>query len=342
MSKLSTPVRAQERVEAAPHGRGAIGDIAIAPDGQSLMVANFGDSTISLVDTKTASAVANVPLGGEPVALAAGPHRVFAAYSAWSYDAIAVIDTDTTEVIADHRVALSVRALAASPDGRRLYIGRQGPDGADVAIMDAVTGDVRIVDVAADNRESVDAVRASADGRRLYIALSTTFDGTLIVLDIRRTRVLRRLRLGAPIRDLAITPDGRVGCVLTCDPVVGGAVHMLDATNDRLIAPLQIGGFPSQLAVSPDGSRAYIVDRDRVDVLCTRSAEIVETIPAADQPSCVAMHTHGVRVYIAEYAGALAVRAAMPALPEPAALPAPARLHDIDLLCRRELEAVAV
>ena len=130
--------------------------------------------------------------------------------------------------------------------------------------------------------------------------------------------------------------------MLTCDPAVGGTVHLVDAKKDNLVAPLATGGFPSQLAVSPDGTRAYIVDRDRVDVLCTRGAEIIESIAVADHPSCVAVHPNGTRIYVADLAGSLAVRAAVPAAPEPRALPAPSPVHHIDLLTRREREAVAV
>jgi DNA-binding beta-propeller fold protein YncE len=49
----------------------------------------------------------------------------------------------------------------------------------------------------------------------------------------------------------------------------------------------------------------YIVDVDRVAVMCTITNEIIDAIAVGTQPSCVAVSPRGGRVYVADYTGAV-------------------------------------
>ena len=57
--------------------------------------------------------------------------------------------------------------LAVSPNGRYVYIGRTGADGAGVVILDTSTGKGSFLRIAT---ATVGCVRVSPDGRRLYVA----------------------------------------------------------------------------------------------------------------------------------------------------------------------------
>jgi DNA-binding beta-propeller fold protein YncE len=71
-----------------------------------------------------------------------------------------------------------------------------------------------------------------------------------------------------------------------------------------VLATTWIGGHPTQFALGVDETRMYIVDVDRVAVMCMITAEIVDAIAVGTQPSCVAVSPGG-RLYVADYSGCL-------------------------------------
>lgn len=60
------------RVDHRPLKRRKVG-IAIAPDGRWIYVANAKDTTVSVVDTKAKTRVADIEVGGAPVQVAFAP-----------------------------------------------------------------------------------------------------------------------------------------------------------------------------------------------------------------------------------------------------------------------------
>lgn len=308
---LTAPMRGRGAAEAAHDvvGRTAVGqapmtDLAVTPDGRTVVVGHFGNGSVSLVDSERAFVKATVAGRGEPIAVAATDHWVFVGRSAPSFDMVSMIDIATGSLIADYPLSYTVRALEASRNGRQVYVGRVGDRGADIAVLDTTTGDVEVIDLGSGPGSSVDVLRLGRNGRRLYAANSTAFDGEIAVVDVRRARVTDTIEIGAPIRDIA-TIDGSIVYVLSFDPDRGGVVHIINTARDAVTAELELGGFPSQFVLSADGELAYIVDRDTVAVLCLRTNEIVDTITVAGEPSGVAVHPDGAKLYVADYAGYL-------------------------------------
>jgi DNA-binding beta-propeller fold protein YncE len=72
-----------------------------------------------------------------------------------------------------------------------------------------------------------------------------------------------------------------------------------------VLANAWIGGHPTQFALGGDGSRMYIVDVDRIAVLCTITNEIVDDIDVGAHASCVATSPDGAQLVVADYSGAL-------------------------------------
>ena len=67
-----------------------------------------------------------------------------------------------------------------------------------------------------------------------------------------------------------------------------------------------VGGMPTQLVIGLGGELVYVVDGDEVVVLCAATNEIVDTIAAGGQLSCLAAGPDG-RLYAADYAGGISV-----------------------------------
>ncbi len=295
--------------------RGAIGDIAATDDGM-IVVTNHGDDTVSLLRADTLALAGVVAVPGEPFAIVVADGRAYVSTTSSSCDAISVIDTVMQTVVATYSLAFSVTALAASPDGKRVYAGRTGDGYVDVVVIDTTAERVGTIDIAAGAGIGIDAVRVDPTGKRLYVATTDDRGSALVVVDAETAQVQRTVSVGSPIRDIAIADD--VAYVLTSDRTSGGAVKVVDLSTGRITGTAELGiGAPTQMTVSADKTRAYIVDYDNVTVLCTLTLKIVNRVKVDARPSCVAVDSDAGRLYVADYAGGvtqLSVESAKPLL----------------------------
>lgn len=318
------------RLGAVAVERGPIGDVAVV-DG-ALVVTNYGDDTIALVNADTFAVQGVIALPGEPVAVVVRDNRAYVSTSSDNFDVVSVIDTTTKVVIGNYAMAFSVTALALSPDGKRVYAGRTGDDHVDVAVIDTTAERVGTIDIATGAGMGIDAVRVDQTGKRLYVATTDACGSALVVVDLETTRVQRSIQVGSPIRDIA-SADG-AAYVLTSDRASGGIVHVIDLAAGAITDTVELGvGAPTQMALSADGTRAYIVDYDHVAVLCTFTLAVIETITVDARPSCVAVDADGRRVHIADYAGGVtmfAVDSTMPLLYSQFVATDPIRVRELE------------
>jgi len=280
-------------------GRGPISDIAV--DAGSLVVTNFGDNTLAVLDAESLAIRGGVATG-QPFAVAVSDARAFVAVSSASDDAITVIDTDSGKIVAAYPMSGNVTAIAANVDGKRVYAARAGRDGVDVAVIDVIAERVATIEVASTPDATIDALRVDAAGRRLFIATSDSVSSRVIVVDVESGRSRRCIELGAPIRGLELGFDS-TAYALTSDIDDRGVLHVLDLVGNRVYATVSVGAAPMQLALSADGTRAFVVDYDQVHVVCTETRTVVGSVSVGARPSCVAVSPE--RLFIADYAGSV-------------------------------------
>jgi DNA-binding beta-propeller fold protein YncE len=260
----------------------------------------------------------------------------------------------TNTVIASHPLALSVSDLAVSPDGKHVYASRNGARGADVAVLDTATGQVRVIEIATAPGTTTECIRVSPDGARLYVGANGPSGGQLVVIETaprpeqpagakgrsswRRKKpkssarsgaskanggqtgfgVVFTVQIGAPVRDVALSSTGEVVYVASCACDFGALIDVVDARTNEIIRTRkvnEISGMLTGLTLSADGDRAYLVSDDSLTVLCTLTHDVLGTVRAAKRPSCVVESPDGQYLYIADYSGAVTV------LPVAAAVP---------------------
>ena len=285
-------------------GRGPIADIAVDPDGATIVATNSGDDSVSVLNARTLGVETVAPVAGEPFAVATARGRAFVAASAATYDSVSAIETEANAFLASLPLDLDVVGIAASQDGRRLFVSGTGPETADLAIVDVESGRVRTVAVA-DADSIVGGVRVASNGRFVYVATSDTHRGKLTMIHAAKARIVGVVPTVSPIQDFVLSGDGSVAYVLGRDVQYGGFVETMDTASTRVLATTWIGGHPTQFALGVDDTRMYIVDVDRVAVMCTITGEIVDAIAVGTQPSCVAVSPGFGRLYVADYSGAV-------------------------------------
>jgi YVTN family beta-propeller protein len=317
---------------------GAVSGIAVSPDGSRLMVTHFGDHSFSVIDTANGAVAQTVTDIDEPFAIAMAEtpaDRVYVSTVSAAYDSVLTFDVDASRVVAAYPLAHNVTDLAVSPDGRHVYVSRTSVTGADVAVVDTETGKDDAIGIADTAGTTTECVRISPDGRRLYVAANGPCSAELVVIDTHQGRVLNTVEIGAPIRDIALSPDGASAYVGSCSPDFGAVLDVVEirATRTNRIASTykvgEVSGFLAQLTLSRDGKRAYLVGDTGVTVLSTSTHDVIGSIVIGPQPSCVIESPDGNRLYIADYAGTVTTLAIAPTstrddppnLPHPSALP---------------------
>ena len=284
-------------------GRGPISDMTVTPRGGFIFATNNVDNSVSRLDPETLAVVGTVTDVEEPFVIAAAGSRAYVTTVSALCDAVTVVDTKSGAVVATHPLALSVRDLVVSADGRHVFAARTGRDGADVAVIDTVTDRVTTIELGTRIASSAEAMAMSQDGRRLYVATADHLGGELLAIDIREQRVVAGCAFSAPIRDIATSPDGENLFVVGDDLEAGARVDIVSTRTLRVTDTVSVGGSITQLVLSAEGDRAYLVNGDRISVLCTASREVIDTITVGAEPACVVESRDGKRVFVADYAG---------------------------------------
>lgn len=300
--------------------RGPIGGIAVTADGTRLLATNYGDDTVSIIDTATRRIVSTVFHADEPFAIAAG-----AAGTGWAYvtagstalDAVLAIDVDTAEVTGCYPVAMDIGDLVADPMSSRVYLTRTGSSGVDVLALDATMRPAGSVGVSGHPAAAAAGLRISPDGRRLYVTVRQPTGDTVTVLD-RDLHVLDRIKVGSNVVDVAVSPDGARLYVATSGADGRGTVYVVDVRSHAVISSRGVDAQLIQLIAGRDGERVYLVTSVGVLVVCARTNEALGTLTGIAAPSCAAESPDGSRLYIAGFDGAVTV-ASLADLPSPSA-----------------------
>ncbi len=300
--------------------RGPIGGLAVTADGARLLATNYGDDTVSVIDTASATVVATVFHADEPFSVAVGPAGTARAYvtaGSMALDAVLAIDVDSAEVTGCYPVAMGIGEVVADPMGSRVYATRAGSSGIEVLALDATMRPAGVVQVSASPAAAVACLRISPDGRRLYVAVRQPTGDTVTVLD-RELNVIDTIKVEATVVDVAVSPGGSRLFVATCGADGRGAVHVVDARTHAVGAGFVVDTQLIQMFLSRDGERAYLVTAAGVLVMCARTNEALGTLVATTAPSCAVESPDGSRLYIAGFDGAVTV-ASLADLPAPSA-----------------------
>jgi YVTN family beta-propeller protein len=239
-------------------------------------------------------------------------HRIYVPNS--QSDTLDVIDPSTDRVVAHYGVGGLPQHVVPSWDLRTLYVTndtgnsltpidpRTGRPGRPIPVEDPYnlyfTPDGRYAIVVAERfarldfrdphgmrlRTSlpvpcrgVDHLDFTADGRRLLA--SCEFSGQLVMVDLRRLRVTRVIRLprpGAMPQDVKLSPDGRLFYV--ADMMAGG-LWEIDAAHPRVVGFLPTGQGAHGLYPSRDSRLLYVSNRGAgtVSVVSFASRRVVRT-----------------------------------------------------------------
>jgi predicted alpha-1,2-mannosidase len=223
----------------------------VAQPGQSIptaYVSNYSDSTVTPVDTRTDTAGPPIPVGSGPDGMVVTGGDLFVANN--NSNDITVIDTATNAVIKTIPVGSIAADVAATPDGKTVWVTNFG-DGTvqpiDVASLTAGTP----VPVGSQPER----LAVSPDGSQVWVANQGS--GTVSDISVATGTLARTVTVGAAPFGVAVTPDS--GRVYVTN---GGSstVSVIDAGTGAVTATIPTGSGPQYVEISPDGGTAYVAD----------------------------------------------------------------------------------
>jgi YVTN family beta-propeller protein len=263
-------------------------------------ITNYGDDTVSVLDTASNTVVAVVPVNSSPFGVAVDPTGRRAYITHDNGGGISVLDTATNAVVGF--IGPGSHGVAITPDGARLYVPNY--PAAYVSVVDTATNEeVSSVDVG----DQPQGLAITPDGKYVYVANQGTGPSDVSVIDTATNTVIATVPVGEGPYGVAVTPNGLFVYVTNSFESYPGTVSVISTLSNTVVATIPVGEEPQAIAMHPDGTRAYVAntdwdlldDQDTVSVIDTMSNTVIATVPVDTQPFGIAITPDGTRVYVA-------------------------------------------
>jgi PQQ-dependent catabolism-associated beta-propeller protein len=277
-------------------------------------VTNEDSRDLSVIDTRTDSIVATIPVGTRPrgVRVSRDGKTVFVALSGSpkcpptmpdeecekmkadkTKDGIAVVDVAqrrTTRVLPG---GSDPEAFDISEDGSTLFVSNE--DANTASIVDIASGKVRSTVAVGKEPEGV---RIQPDGAAVWVTGET--DHNLTLLDTKTGKVITQIPVGKRPRDLAFSPDGSRAYVTS---EIDGTLWVLNLPARKVLKVIQLpkDSKPMGVVVSPDGRRVYVANGrgGTVSVIDATSNALLSSVAVGQRPWGIALTPDGKKLYTA-------------------------------------------
>ena len=278
-----------------------------------VLVTNERSGTLTVVDGKTRTVVATVPLGKRPRGLKTSPDGklLYVALSGSPIagpgvdesklpppdkgaDGIGVVDLSTLKLVKVLRGVSDPEQLAVSADGKRLYVASE--DTGQAFVLDASDG--RILTKLAVGGEP-EGVTLSPGGRHVYV--TSEEDHHIAVIDTATSRLVSTLEVGQRPRFTVFSDDGAQAFVSAEND---GTISVIDAKALKVLRTIKLEGAltrPVGMVVSHDGKRLYTVTGRGKNLLELEisTGKVLRTVEVGPRPWGVALSPRGDVLYTA-------------------------------------------
>jgi len=255
-------------------------------------ISNYGDRTVSVINTQTNTVVESIPVGSQPQGVAVSPDGSRVYVTDQESSMVSVINTSTNAVIANINVDSSPAGIVVSLDGSKIYVTSSVFNNVDV--ISTVTNTI-LAKIPVGGLPN--GIIISPDGSKVYVANGYTSD--ISVINTATNTVEINFSVGSGPTNLAITPDGKFIYVSNSgEYTAGNTVSVVSTATYQIVSTITVGFGPGGIAVSPDGSRVFVINDDNISVINTATNLVVATIAVGDRPVGVAFTSDGSSAYV--------------------------------------------
>jgi YVTN family beta-propeller protein len=152
--------------------------VALAPDGQTAYVSNWGGSDLTVIDTATGTLKGTIAVGEHPSALKVNPARGELYVADTDSDQVSVVNLNSGSLsrtinLAPYKnapVGSSPNALALSPAGDTLYVANAGASAVDVIRLGGVAGATERITGRIPTGWYPTGIEVAHDGKSIFVA----------------------------------------------------------------------------------------------------------------------------------------------------------------------------
>lgn len=269
-----------------------IGDKPVNPtfnrDWSKVYVANSGEGTLSIIDTKTVELVGKIPAGGDHPSglrfLPDGKHLVISYLGEKVSDqsSLGVMDLATGKLVKSIPLGAQSERFDITPDGKRAYVGNLGSQS--VSVVDLEAGKV-IQTIASPERLPFN-VLVSPKGHRVFVG--NTVGSTIIEIDTATNQVMQTIKVPAGPNGMTFTPDGD-NILMT--NVYAGRLSSYNLTTKFVNEGTHVGLLPGFVRLAPDGLKGIFVRPygRQVSIFDGTTMQVIKNIETGIGPSTVAI-----------------------------------------------------
>jgi YVTN family beta-propeller protein len=268
-------------------------------------VTNGGSGTVTVIDVVNVRVDRELPVGRNPVAVAASPSRneVYVVNSGveGAAGSVSVIDAESNTVAATIPVHRQPVSIDLDPTGERAYVANSGSN--TISVLDLKTR--RVIAVLGAGEVPV-AARISPDGKTIVVA---NRGGNSVSLIDPPAKSLRAVFAGCPgASDAVILPDSSkafVACAAGHQVMAIALAHPKFNPDqpDRLEALLDVGRAPVQLALKPDGGELFVSNSlgDSISEVVTTTDDVGGAYLIGDDPVRGLVSADNSMLYVANF-----------------------------------------
>jgi YVTN family beta-propeller protein len=272
-----------------PHG------VAAAPDGSRLYITDEALQTLDVVDARSLSVVARLPLTGLPnnVTITKDGRKVYVGIRG-EPGGLDVIDTALLRNVKTIPIGGGIHNVYITPDGKFVVAGSLTHQS--ISITDVVTDTlVRTIKMTAGVRPMAFETNPDGSTYRVFVQL-TDYHG-VVAVDFATGKELARYDhsaiagvqanwdglQGAPAHGLGISPDGKQ---LWSTSKVYGYAYVYSLPEMKELARVYVGQHPEWATFSPDGRLIYVAAAgdNLTFAVDTRTFKEVSRIPVGQVP----------------------------------------------------------
>jgi YVTN family beta-propeller protein len=257
-------------------------------------VTNQGSATVTVLDVVNVRLDRELPVGLNPVAVAASPTRnevyVLNAGVAGGQGSISVIDCEHNAVVATIAVGRDPDSIDVDARGELAFVANRGSNSVSVVNLEFRNAVTQI-----GVGEEPDAVKLSPDGKTLVVA---NWGGDSVTLIDAETGRLRAILEGCPgAVSPVVLPDSSkafVACsgghqvmtIALAKPQPQSGTEAQPAAQDRLETLMDVGRAPVHLAMKPDGGEVFVSNSlsNSVSEIYASTDEVGDTYMIGEDP----------------------------------------------------------
>ncbi len=246
--------------------------VVVNSAGTRAYITNSTAGTVRVIDTTNNTLVKTITVGANPNSMALTPDGSRLFVTNGGAGTVTKINTSTNAVtLAAIKVGTAPSSVAVSPDGKFAYVANTAGDS--VSVITVATNTVKTIAGVGDSPTDV-----ALGAGKAYVS---NLDGTVAIISTSTNTVAGRVTVGAPVKSLALTPDG--GLLLAAG--TNDTVAAIDTASNAVVSTLITDPTPDtvsspNLAVAANGTIYQTDNSDNV----LRILEVVTTTVPNDPP----------------------------------------------------------